>query len=176
MKKMLPTPAWIEISRAGPSPRKKVNVGTERLADALKAAIDAVGLALDVGALALPGIPGGAGLAIKAAKYGDDVVQVGTKAASAIAKTDNVVDAGKGVVKNCTCFVPGTDVMVAEGEAAIESLEPGDEVLSYDPSAEGDWVPLEPEPPPWDPTVCDPEVDPRCGTQAIPVEVDHAGE
>ena len=122
---------------------------------------------------------GGAGAAIKAARAGANVADTAMDVKSAGNVAEAASDAGsagrgaKQVEAPCAinCFVAGTLVAVFDGTEEIQEVEVGDQVLAYDPAAEGDWVMLDEEPAP-DPTACDPETDPDCRRRRVPIEVD----
>lgn len=107
--------------------------------------MDVGGLILDVGALALPVVPGGIGLiraggklankATDLAKAGDKVAD-GLKAADKgkdAAKTaDKAKDASKAADAPCSpCFAAGTSVLTENGPRPIEEIQPGDHVWAF---------------------------------------------
>jgi YD repeat-containing protein len=94
------------------------------------AGVDAVGLVVDVAATAVPGVPGGAGTAIRAARTADKVVD-------AVSTSKTLARAGDkaGDVAKTGCFVAGTPVRTVDGDAAIEDIEVGDRVLAAVPDA-----------------------------------------
>ena len=87
----------------------------------------------DVAAVALPFVPGGAGLALKGAKATKKVAEKVKKAS----KTKGAKKAKKGASKKkrsskcpCKCFGEGTLVETEEGLIPIEEIEVGDKVLA----------------------------------------------
>ncbi len=82
------------------------------------AALDVGGMLVDAGANALPGVPGGAGLAIQGGRQ-------------AIKHADTIADVASGARRTC-CFVAGTLVETESGLEAIETIELGDYVWARD--------------------------------------------
>lgn len=84
-------------------------------------------LGADVAGACLPAATGlgvGSRAASRAAKYGDEVFDVGRRYAD---------DIGDLVRRNpCGCFGAGTQVQTSEGPAAIEAIQAGDRVLAQD--------------------------------------------
>ncbi|MEJ2044513.1 MAG: polymorphic toxin-type HINT domain-containing protein [Reinekea sp.] len=80
--------------------------------------MDVGGVVIDGAAAAIPFVPGGVGIARNAARYADDVV----------AGAGDLLKAGS---KACS-FAAGTMVSTPNGLEAIESLKPGDQILSQD--------------------------------------------
>ena len=89
------------------------------------AALDAVGIVIDAVAVATP-VPGGAGMALKAVRYGDE-------AASLVVTGAKYGDEVAAAAKASPCsFVAGTSVLTPDGAVSIESLRSGATVLAYD--------------------------------------------
>ena len=61
------------------------------------AAVDAIGVISDVGAATVPGVPGVAGLGIKAARVGDKVVDAAKKATGSVADANRAASRAKGI-------------------------------------------------------------------------------
>ncbi|NMO18195.1 hypothetical protein HPC49_11215 [Pyxidicoccus fallax] len=118
----------------------------------LDKALDVLGVALDGAAVAVPFIPGGASMGLKALRAGDkavDALRTADKAGDAgkaLSKTDEAAE----VAKQCAdgdckipgigCFVAGTPVLTKEGLKPIEEVEAGDEVWARsDASGESGW-------------------------------------
>jgi RHS repeat-associated protein len=104
------------------------------------AAMDAAGVIMDAAAVVVPGVPGGAGTAIKASRAADkvkDVVQAADKTADAAKAAKGVDKAGDaaGAAKNGkqACFVAGTPVSTTDGFMPIETLKPNQLVWAYNP-------------------------------------------
>ncbi len=111
--------------------------------DYTSAAIDAVGLVVDIGALVVPGVPGGVGMTLKAGRAAEaagDVLGASRGFAAA-------ADAGKGAkaAAGKACFVAGTEVVTTQGPRPIEEIVEGDRVLAMPITTrvEGDWVLLD---------------------------------
>ncbi len=90
------------------------------------AALDAVGVAADTVATAVPFVPGGAGTAIKAKRVADAALDL------------------KKVKQNpCGCFAAGTLVLTPDGQKPIETLRVGDLLAAKDETTgDIDWKPI----------------------------------
>ena len=130
------------------------------------AALDVAGLVLDVGAMVVPGAPGGAGSILKASR-------ASAKAADAVLamkSAENIVDLGstaKKVGAACTCFVEETEILMPEEARPIVEVQAGDVVLAHEPESEEEWISIEAL------EVlqsCDPDLDPDC---VLSAEVPH---
>lgn len=146
-----PTGAYLDLAIEVVS----IGIGVASLVDNVRkgnywsAAADAAGVVADVTLAVVPGVPGGVGLARKAATKGADVVATvatkaddvrgATQAARRVAgKTDDVAGGGAKAAKSgntpCNSFVPGTEVVLADGSTRpIEDVRTGDLVLATDP-------------------------------------------
>jgi len=134
-----------------------VGVGLVSLASNLSegnygaAAVDAVGVVIDGAATVVPGVPGGAGTAIKVARgadkavdvikgvnHGGDVLRGVDKATDAVKVADDVP-----TVAPCS-FTEGTTIVTPSGQVPVEEVRAGDVVLATADPRDGatDWLPV----------------------------------
>lgn len=105
------------------------------------AALDAVGMVADGAALVVPGVPGGAGLAIDMVRHGDEAASVVAAGAKfLLGKSDNVTDVATTATKGGACFIAGTNVITPDGSQAIETVAVGDLVLAHDEATGRDTI------------------------------------
>ncbi|MFT4623760.1 MAG: YD repeat-containing protein [Myxococcota bacterium] len=88
------------------------------------AALDAAGMAIDAAAVLAPGVPGGAGIALKAVNKGADLYRT-ANGADAMHDVQKLAEAGGGA-----CFIDGTTVATPMGVRAIEGVQEGDQVIA----------------------------------------------
>ncbi|MFP2959101.1 polymorphic toxin-type HINT domain-containing protein [Myxococcus sp. 1LA] len=114
--------------------------------------LDVVGVALDGVAVALPFIPGGASMGLKALRAGNKVADALNGAdkvgdtTKLVSKTDEAADAarrcagGDCKIPGIGCFVAGTPILTKDGLKPIEDVEAGEEVWSRsDVTGESGW-------------------------------------